>query len=130
MENEISTFNVIHWECDLSHLKKSVPFDVQIGVTGGWLNKIAVLQIRWRVMCNVENTTALHFVAENNYTIPNLDLFFESNMKALLFESIEKVNHELGIRTKETGKVFFEVNFTENMISRYYKEFLQAIKIR
>ena len=133
MENEQSSFNVIHWECNLGQLKKTARFDVQTGVTGGWIDKIAILQFKWRVMCHVENTTPLHFVAENNYVIPDLSLFNESKMKVLLLKSHDKVNHELGMRIKEMGNIFITDiadNIPDRQISMYYKEFLQALNSR
>jgi len=130
MENEQSSFNVIHWESNLSRLKKSAPFDVQIGVSGGWLNEIAVLIFKWRIICTAENITALHFVVENNFVIQDLTSFNESKMKTLLLQSHEKVNRELGMRTNETGNIFVDSNFQDTIISMYYNEFLQALAVR
>ena len=84
-------------------------------------------------MCYVENTTALHFVAENNYAIPDLPSFNESKMKALLLKSYNKVNNELGMRTKEVGNIFITGSddiVPDTMVSEYYKIFLQALNTK
>ena len=132
MENEQSSFNVIHWECDLEQVEKPPRFDVQMDVTGGWVEEIPVLQFRWRVMWYVENSVVLHIVAENNYVIPDLESFNESKMKVLLLKSNDKVNHELGERTKEMG-ILINVSandFPDSEISGHYKYFLQALNTR
>ena len=131
MENELSALNVIHWECNLSHLNKNVGLNVQqeIGVTGGWLNEIAILQIRWRIMCYVENITAWHFLAEDNYAVPDLPSFNESKMKVTLLNSYKKVNIEIGVRTKEFGNIFTTgvADFPDGTVSLYHATFLQAL---
>ncbi len=130
MENEQSSFNLIHYECNLNQLKKSTALDVQVGVTGGWINDIAILQFKWRIMCNAENITALHFLAENNYVIPDVKLFTQTKMKMFLLKSCDKVNKELGIRTKEEGNILASGYFSDTMVTNYYKDFLQAIDAR
>jgi hypothetical protein len=127
MEKEISTFNVIHWECNLSKFNKTAPLDIQTGVTGGWLNNTAILQIRWKVMCNVGKITALHLVAENNFTVPDMLSFDESKMKQLLLMSQKSLNDQLGLRTKHVGNIFVEGSFPESLICKYHQEFLHAL---
>lgn len=130
---ETSSFNLVYWEIDSNSLNQDARFETQMGITGGWIDDIPILQFKWRVMGYAETVVVLHLLVENNYVIQNLNYFDESQLKHLLIESRSKVNQELVRRTKETGHLYVTetpYDHSDAAILEYYREFKKALETK
>ena len=131
MSTESSTYNVIHWEQNPVLLNQPIELQIELGVSGGWIESVAVLHFKWRIMGYANKVSAIHFLVENNYPIVNLSTFYEATMKEFVIKSQIRTQNELALRLEGLGEVF-HTDTTELLsnksIKRYHSDFIAIMR--
>ena len=131
MSTESSTYNVIQWEQNPVLLNQPIELQIELGVSGGWIESVAVLHFKWRIMGYANKVSAIHFLVENNYPIVNLSTFYEATMKEFVIKSQIRTQNELALRLEGLGEVF-HTDTTELLsnksIKRYHSDFIAIMR--
>ena len=131
MSTESSTYNVIHWEQNPVLLNQPIELQIELGVSGGWIESVAVLHFKWRIMGYANKVSAIHFLVENNYPIVNLSTFYEATMKEFVIKSQIRTQNELALRLEGLGEVFLTDTtelLSNKSIKRYHSDFIAIMR--
>ena len=131
MSTESSTYNVIHWEQNPVLLNQPIELQIELGVSGGWIESVAVLHFKWRIMGYANKVSAIHFLVENNYPIVNLSTFYEATMKEFVIKSQIRTQNELALRLEGLSEVFLTDTtelLSNKSIKRYHSDFIAIMR--